>query len=166
MDTTSFGKSFIGLVLVGVIFLIKDVIILIVEIVVNILSLSALREYINKKKKIGATKTENRLSDMSVPSNEINEAATAKLDSTKVRHSKMNKNLTYMVLVICVFSAIGHFLTIACSGAFMISQDMTSYGICFSSSLFISFKHFFNIFIFLLFNNLFLSEFKSFLGFV
>jgi hypothetical protein len=164
MDKTSFGKSFIGVVLVGVIFFIKDVLILIIEIVVNVLSLFALRAYLDKKKSIGATKPENQSSDLSGSSNETKDVTIGRMDS-KNKHNKINKNLTYMVLVICAFSAIGHVSTILCAGAFMVSQDMTSYGVCFSFSLFISFKHFFNIFIFLLFNNLFLKEFKSFIGF-
>ena len=164
MDTTSFGKSIIGLVLVGVIFFIKDVLILIIEILINIISLFGLREYIKKKKSIGALlnmenqslNTNNETNEMTIP--------PIRSESIRVRHTKINKNLTYMVLVICSFSAIGHVLTIACAAAFMVSQDIASYGICFSSSLFISFKNFFNILIFLLFNSLFLNEFRLFMG--
>jgi hypothetical protein len=163
MDTTNFGKSSIGVAIVGVIFLIKDVLFLLAEIAINLLSLLALKKYLNKRKKIvlNAINMENQ----SLDSNEANEMVTTRVGSTRVRHNKINKNLTYMVLVICILSVIGHVLTIACAGAFMLSQDIASYNICFASILFISFKKFFNFFIFLLFNSLFLNEFKLYMGF-
>ena len=75
--------------------------------------------------------------------------------------NRVNRNLTYMVVIMCLLSALEHIFFLYCTFYFLVAQDLTAYGVCYFSNFITSFKHFSNFFVFLIFNSLFLDEFKK-----
>ena len=175
---SEFGQSSIGEVVNNVLFFIKDVVAFIVEIVLNISLVVLLRKHVNKKiKVITLTPDSNPVNNHQIPASPsqmqpptsplgISEGSAQftfrsnSLDPIALAY-KRNKNITMMVVVICVFSGFAHITTIMCNSSLAIAQNSLSYGFCFGANFFLSFKGFSNFFIFFLFNNLFCTETKK-----
>ena len=75
--------------------------------------------------------------------------------------NKVNRKLTKMVVIMCIFSIIEHISFINCTIIYSLRQDVVAFCVCFFSNFSIALKHFSNFFLFLSFNSLFLEEFRN-----
>ena len=163
-DASDFGKSLIGKLSSGIVFFLRDVFTIIVELILNCITVILLKKQFSRKKKMVI---ENEIDDTIDRTEGTSNNATS--SGSKATHgknsnshtSKLNRNLTYTVLLICVFSIFAHVLTLVCTSLFLLGGNLVTNYICFVANLFVSVKHFLNFFIFILFNSLFKKEFKN-----
>ena len=161
---SDFGQSSIGQIVNNVLFFIKDVLVFIIEIVLNVLLVVLITKHKNKKKRVIKTTTIplNSLQPPPSPFRVSSSSSHSTINAAVV--SKRNKNITVMVVVICVFSGFAHVTTIMCNTSLTIAQNTLSYSFCFGANFFLSLKSFSNFFIFLFFNNLFFAEIVNLFG--
>ena len=161
---SDFGQSSIGQIVNNVLFFIKDVLVFIIEIVLNVLLVVLITKHRNKKKRVIKT-TSIHLNNLQPPSSPFRISTNSSRSSFNAAVSrKRNKNITVMVVVICVFSGFAHITTIMCNTSLSIAQNTLSYSFCFGANFFLSFKSFSNFFIFLFFNNLFFNQIVNLFG--
>ena len=175
---SAFGKSETGKTITLVIYFIRDVITLFMEVIFNAISLVLLKKRVSLKKDMMFHKAVIPTIDVSNDKNTYNvtdlnnittEERTIKANNNvnvimtnkKDFLNKVNKNLTIMVVAMCVLSAIMHISFINCTIIFTITQDTTAGPYCFASNFTISLKHFSNFFFFLFFNSLFFQQLKG-----
>ena len=154
---SSFGMSKAGQITSFVTYSIRDVLTLLVEVVLNMLSVILLKRYIRKKKAVlnaAPNKTEST-------SNTQTEALPAAAVNRGEVLARLNTNLTIMVFIMCLFSTLAHVFLITCTTNFLFSQDMLACGLCYLANLFVSIKHASNFFIFVFFNSFFRDEFRK-----
>ena len=121
IDVSSFGKSLIGRVVSIIIWFLRDIFTLFMEIGINIFTIVLLKKNLNKKKFLIEIKRPSLNSNKNkVSSNEShNESLKKNSPITKEQKikikedylSKFNRNLTYSVLTICFFSILTHLFT-------------------------------------------------------
>ena len=175
---SEFGKSDIGKIITLIIYFIRDVVTLIMEVILNTISIFLLKKHLSLKKDMMFHKSDKRTVDESQDkatpdrtdlhnitteenhlkgNNNLNIIISNKNDFL----NKVNKNITIMVVAMCILSAIMHLSFINCTIIFTITQDTTAGPYCFASNLTISLKHFSNFFFFLFFNHLFFEQLKN-----
>ena len=140
---TDFAKSISGKVIAYVIYFIRDVLTLFLEIILNIFSVVLMKKHLDSKRNV-----------VFILENVQNSNLSTNL-------SKADKNITYMVLVMSLLSALQHTSFLACTGYFIMKQDLLAYSICYGSNQIIAIKYSSNFFLFLLFNKLFRKTFKN-----
>jgi hypothetical protein len=140
---TDFSKTPAGIAIVYAIYFIRDVLIMAIEIFTNVLLVVLMKKHLSKKR--------NVIFNMDNP-----EATDVIKNITKA-----DKNLIYMVAIMCLLSGLEHISFLACTGYFLISQDLLAYSTCYASNQIISIKHSSNFFLFFLFNNMFRKAFKN-----
>lgn len=169
---SSFGKSFAGHVITIVIYIIRDVVTLIAEVVLSSLCVILLKRHLLKKKglKLNSLLTVNRVDSTSNGTQLAQTQDSLNDGSRKVRSSqneylasRANKNLTMMVFFMCVCSTLAHLWLISCTTFFLYAQNMFSFGVCYVSSIVLAVKHASNFFLFLFFNSVFMDEVKKIL---
>lgn len=171
---SEFGQSSAGKVVNNVLFFIKDIVAFVVEVVLNIILIVLLRKHIHNKKAmihmtpnpISSPQSQgSSLSPIGISDSPAEITFRSNHSNPKALASKRSKSITVMVVVICVLSGFAHLTSIMCISLLTFSEITLSYHFCFGSSFFLSFKSFWNFFIFFLFNNLFCIEFKKLVGF-
>jgi hypothetical protein len=178
---TSYGTSEVGTILTFIIYGIRDIFLMVVEILVNIASAYFLKQYIDKKSKLlntphtalalgintvhpeslsaqqGTSKTNKTDSKPDKAENALTSQTVARPNTGKV--SKSDRKLCVMVVIMCVLSGIEHFFYITCCAYPYFGSDAIVfhflYYLCF---LAMSIKHSLNLFLFFIFNNKFRSS--------
>ena len=125
---TDFSKLLVGKIIAYVIYFIRDVLTLFLEIVLNILAVVLMKKHLNTKRNV-----------VYISDNAQHSVVSQNL-------SKADKNITYMVLVMSLLSALQHISFLACTGYFLISQDLLAYSICYASNQIIAIKYSSNFF--------------------
>ena len=177
---SNFGQSLIGQVVNNVLFFIKDIVAFTIEVVLNMILIFLLRKHINKKTAI-IHMASNPINSLQSPTTQESSLSRAGVSESRAEiivfrsnnssprklAKKRSKNITVMVVVICLFSGLAHLTSITCNflSLLLITENYLMFGFCFGSNFFLSFKSFLNFFIFFLFNNLFCVEFKKLVGF-
>ena len=165
------GMSQFGKVITFLVYFIRDFLTLLLEIILNVVSLILLKKRMTIKRDIMSMNHKVELAVVEINhenhhnlSNLVTDESPKRSKSNKIDYmSKANKNLTLMVAAMCVLSAIMHMSFINCAVLFSVKLDSTTYNYnyYFFSSFFITFKHFSNFFFFLFFNHLFFEQLKS-----
>ena len=141
-DLTDFADSLSGKIVAYVIYFIRDTLTLFLEAILNIASVVLMKKYLDRKRNVVY---HTDITNLNV-NNDLNKA---------------DKNITYMVIVMSVLSALQHLSFLACTGYFIIRQDLLAYSICYGSNQTISIKYSSNFFVLLLFNKLFRKTIKN-----
>ena len=163
-DNSLFGINFIiqteffltlsGTMLIHVMFEIRDILILLVKLVLNIILVVLIRRYIIK------IKTEKKEFSMRISTNmlhtevPISDKAPNYLNSTE-------RNQTYLAIIMCVFSAIKHLFYIASYIIKFINNDNFAFYIYYLFLLSISIESLTNFLLLYKYNNLFKCEFRK-----
>ena len=173
-SASEFGESLNGRIASGLIFFLRDIATIIAEIILNITTLVLLKRQLSKKskmvmiplKKLPNEEIETEKLFTEEITNNPDPGQTLSSIELKATHNKMNvskldRNLTCMVLLIGFFSIIAHILTLFCTSLYFFDNSLVTSYVCFSANFFVSFKHFLNFFILIMFNNLFQKEFQN-----
>ena len=139
---TNFYLSLSGKIVNYIIFAIKDIFIMCVEIIVNILSLIKLRDHCLKKKKLNIIKSSN--------SKESKDSSVCKGEN------KFSK----LILIMCVFSMVQHFSSISFSIYTRVTLNF-SINVLFFYVFLSTIKNFINFFLFSIFDTNFRKRFKT-----
>ena len=147
---TQFSSSLAGKITAYLLYALRNIIIYFIEIVVNVVLISSLKSFL--KKKLTLTGTLNK-SSLKGASNEQNKL---KNDNKHADHKA-----TVMVLIICMLSTLEHSFYIAYTFYNLFRFDFISNTLFVVSNFLITFKHFFNIFLFCIFNKVFRKNFRN-----
>ena len=149
---TEFSVTTFGKILTYLMFFIRDFITLVVKIWLNVVSIVLIKKYLSK---IGLnSKTKVDIKDSATSTS--NPVSTKKAYMTTV-----DKNLTYIAIVMSVFSSFENLFFIASYAYLAFSINLASWTLYFFSNFIVAIKHISNLFILYLFNNLFREEFRK-----
>ena len=174
-DITDFGRSLPGQILSYANFIIRDVLLLIFEIALNIFNIVLFRNYF--KKKANLLSIQHKISQTPLKSNDTNTNTTETPNDTAPQSSHMSKvnkpkksnqlnnlstqekNLTIMIIIICFFSIVIHifYLIVGILLNFSDSLLTSSTGAFVATTSIL--KHMSNIFFLFLFNVNFRKKF-------
>ena len=143
---TEFSITKFGKILTYLMFFIRDFITLVVKIWLNVVSIVLIKKYLSK---IGL----NSAAKDSVTSTS-NQVSTKKAYMTTV-----DKNLTYIAIIMSVFSSFENLFFIASYIYIAFSLNQVGLTLYFFSNFIVAIKHISNLFILYLFNNVFREEF-------
>jgi hypothetical protein len=172
---SGYASSTLGTVLNIIIFAIRDVLVVIAEIVLSVASVYFLKEYmksksklLNKKTAITATlvRTEALTLEKKVTTNTNAPPVIAQAvveQASKERVSNPDQKLSVMVLIMCLLSILEHVSVVAaCLYLYFGSSQLVFRTIYFCSWESMALKHALNLPIFLVFNNKFRSICRKF----
>ena len=151
---TGFAISPVGKIVTYLMFFVRDFITLVAKIGLNIASIILTKKYFNKLSVSSTTKFERK--DSIIASNQIN------ITTNKTYMATVDKNLTYIAVIMSVLSSLENFFFIISYVYLIISFNQVGLTVYFFSNFMFAIKHCSNLFILFLFNNLFKQEFKKF----
>ena len=184
---TEFSLSLAGEILNYTNYFIRDILIFLVEIVLNVVSVCILKKHLNKKVKSltfelksqkdlshAGTKSDKASSVLIKPNSLTQNVDTKKVNEANLDPNAKNKstsalklaersetNATLMVVLICILSGFEHLLFITMAIYFNYIRNETAFLIGVLGNLGITLKHFFNFIIFYMFNRVFKLEFDQ-----
>ena len=145
---TEFAMSPIGKGITYTVYIIRDIFSLTAKISLNILSVQLIRKYFNKIS-----------SDLHVVT--ITKSNTIASFPEKTYITEVDKNLTYLSVIMCVLSSLENVFFIASYIYVAINFDEIAYLLFFISYFTLALKHFTNLIVLYSFNNLFKDEFRK-----
>ena len=148
---TEFSLSLFGTIITYSIYSIRDIAVLIIKIILNIISVYLVKRYLHRIK-TDIPMTENN------PENQISK-------SQKEYISVTDRNLTYMAILMCIMSAFENFFFAGSYIYYTISINEISTTIIFFSYFILALKNCLNFLAFFLFNKSFNTELKKSLCF-
>ena len=170
-DFTPFTMSLTGTVLNVSTYFFRDVVLLVVQCILAIISISLLKKYFNNKKNVLNRLPPPQNSEIVYSHNSnnliINITNIFQSNNSSIRNN-INKNdhkLTVMIVIMSLLSVIEHFLFLAFVVMFTYFVNENAFLVKALGQLYIPFKHFLNFFLLFLFNNLFRKETKKSFGF-
>lgn len=172
---TQFSLSLAGEILNYANYFIRDILIFVLEIVLNVVSLITLKKHMSKKfktfelqsqkehSKVGSkvTNTPKSVSKVNETSFAISNCAkdvTNKKIAALKQAERSETNATFMIVIICILSGIEHLLFITMAIYFNYIRNETAFLIGALGNLGITLKHFSNFIIFYMFNRVFRVE--------
>jgi hypothetical protein len=141
---SNFALSMIGKVTQFLIYSIRDILTMGLEIFTNVLTIILMKKHFKIKKNVIQNIMENE--ELSALRNHISNA---------------EKNLVQMVVIICLLSVLQHLFFITATTYFTLYQNEVSIYLSYASYQITSIKHLSNFFIFISFNNLFRNAFEK-----
>lgn len=150
---TDFSVSTWGKILTFAMYALRDIVVLIIKVILNIISVYLVRDYLKKIKNDSIFTIDNRQSKTI----DTNLKATSK----KSYISKTDRNLTYMAILMCILSACENILYATSYIYFTISPNTVSLFVAYFSYFSLALKNFFNFIVFFLFNESFNAELKK-----
>ena len=145
---TDFQSSLVGTVIIYSMYFMRDIVTLLAKIVLNIVSIRLIRKYFN------------RISSQAVLNTTIVDLMTMETVQTKTYMTKVDRNLTFISIIMCVFSSIENILYILSFVYIYFSYDEIAFYLFFLSHLSLAVKQCFNIFLLYFFNSQFRIELK------
>lgn len=171
-ELTSFSFGLFGTILNFFTYFLRDVLLLILQCILAIISIILIKRYFKNKKKMitnlpelyqNQTNTCSEATSTTTIQNmnkiQTNDSSASANKNKKI--TRADKNLTIMVLIITFLSIIEHLFFIVLVVALSFFMGTTAFLIVMSSDLFISFKHFLNFFLLYFFNKLFKIEMRK-----
>ena len=148
---SEFSVSLFGSILTYSIYFIRDIVVLIIKIILNILSVHLVKRYLYKIKV-----------DVPISQNNQNEISENQNNKPQKKYIGVtDRNLTYMAILMCIMSAFENFLFVASNIYYTISINEISTTIIFFSYFILAFKNSLNFFAFFFFNKSFNTELKN-----
>jgi hypothetical protein len=158
---TDFFYTFSGTILIHIMFVVRDILIMLVKIVLNIILVVLITRYITKlknEKKEFALRISTNLYNCNIGIAPVS-------NKTSYYLTKTARNQTYLAIIMCVFSVIKHLFYIASYILkFFINDNLLAFYIYYIFLLSISIECLSNIFVFYKLNNLFKRECKKFVN--
>lgn len=158
-DLTEFGKSSTGQIITYIIYFIKDVLCLIIELVLSILSIVLFKKYFKNKannKKIVPALPNSFDSDLNMDAKTVIQLAQQEKLNSK------DKNVTFMVIVMCAFSILMHIMYLVLSVYFSFTvNDFTVNYLAVVAFFICTLKNFSNFLFLYLFNINFRKSFRK-----
>jgi hypothetical protein len=152
LKPTLFSSSSLGKLITYTMNFIRDILTLIIKIIINIYAVVLIRKYFYKVK------------INSKPINNVSSQAENSADlNTKSSYTKVDRNLTFISITMCILSSFENILFIVsyAMAAINIQFNHTFLNVYFFSNVMIAIKHSSNFIILYLFNNVFKEEFKN-----
>ena len=143
---TNFSTSNLGKIITYMIYFIRDILTLVVKIIINIYAVVLIRKYFYK------IKSKNSVSEQIENSTNLN---------TKVSYTKVDRNLTFISITMCILSSFENIFYIASYVKAAFKYDDTLLNLYFFSNVMIAIKHSSNLIILYSFNSVFKEEFKK-----
>ena len=141
---SDFAISVLGKVTQFLIYLVRDILTMGLEIFTNLITIVFMKKHFKTKKKV-------------IPNIMDNEESSA----LKKHISNAEKNLVQMVVIMCLLSILQHLFFIASTTYFSLYQNKISIYLSYVSYQITSIKHLSNFFIFILFNHIFRNSFRK-----
>ena len=164
---TNFSKSVSGMIINSIEYFFRDVVLLIVQIILNVISIHLLRKQIKTKNDLHQKSSENA-SKLLKKKSFIKQ--TSKSSDKNVKHfkiagiiTKAEQNLTIMVVIMTFTTVLEHLFLLLMIYFVTINEDKNSFLISAISNIFISIKYSSNFFIFYSFNRNFKFELNNLL---
>jgi hypothetical protein len=169
VGNTVFAKGEAGTIITFVMYAVRDILLLPVEIVLNILSVYLLKEYIANRAKLlgvgnaaaGGTVVTNlaqpqHLTAAPRTADNAKRAQSVVQTTSQERVSKPDLRLSIMVVIMCFLSILEHVFQILCVACPYFGSDaITFFTYIYLNYLMTDFKHAVNFFLFFIFNNKF-----------
>ena len=151
VDNTSLQRSFYGRIVLYVVYFLRDIVTLLAKIVLNFLSVWGIHKHLKKLRS-------NSVKEYSIKNE--NDDGTKKLAQETM--NKIERNLTYISIIMCVFSSMENIFNIV-SLVYVINiyYNETALFLIFLAHLSIALKHSTNVFVLYFFNQAFKGEFKK-----
>ena len=170
VGTSEFYDSLFGKIIAFLVFILRDVVTLTAELVINIITIVLLKKQINKKigiMFINSNRTDlKKTDDQQLDETEQDiQNVNKNIETIRKNISKSDTNLTHMIIFMSIFSILEHVLFIVSSVYYLISKDQLFFILNFLANFFISIKHVSNFFIFILYNSLFRKAFNGLISF-
>ena len=171
---TKFSVSLSGIIINSIVYIFRDVVLFVVQIVFNLITIVLLKNHLNNKNIIlKRTKQHKEPLLLSSKSTETTHATKIEPTFRNIKHvkikkyksiSKVDQNLSIMFIVMTFFTAFEHLFLLAM--IYLVTFHRTKKSVLFAmvANIVISFKHASNFFLYLLFNKVFRVEFKKFIG--
>ena len=170
---SSFSMSLSGIILNFSTYFFRDVVLLVVQCILAMISIFLLKKYFKNRKNLlihsPSPAPQNSEIKHSHNSNNLTTNVTNNLQSNSLTiNKKIIKNdhkLTMMILIMSLLSVVEHFLFLAFVIFLTYFVSETAFLIATLAELYITFKHFLNFFLLFSFNNFFRKEIKKSFGF-
>ena len=146
---TQFSSSLAGKIIAYILYALRNIIIYIIEVGVNVVLISSLKSFLKIKQTLTGTLNKSSL----------NGASNEQKNDNKSKHA--DHKATVMVLIICLLSTLEHSFYISYTLYNLFRFDFISNVLFVVSNFLITFKHFFNIVLFCVFNKVFRKNIKS-----
>ena len=155
---TNFSKSLPGMTINSLVYLFRDIILFIVQIVLNIMTIYLLREHLKNKKNILTKKRTDKNDTRGLPLRKESRSIKIKHSKKKPFITKVDKNMTIMVVIMALVTAMEHIFLLLMIYSVTLNENNTSFLIAVISCIFISIKNLSNFFLYFSFNKIFRSE--------
>jgi hypothetical protein len=149
-----------GMTINSLVYLFRDIILFIVQIVLNIMTIYLLRQHLKNKKNILKKKSLIKKEKSDLPQRKESRSIVIKHSKKKPFITQVDKNTTIMVVIMASVTAMEHIFLLLMIYSVTINESNTSYLIATIACIFISIKHFSNFFLYFSFNKIFRSELK------
>jgi hypothetical protein len=189
IDLSQLSKSQLGKIITYVEYFFRDIMTLILENILNTMSILLLRRYVSRKQSaLGLSKNtltsrmnenqtneslrqrdqqqaKSQRNDTDIASNRANSLSKLmhKRMEIKANLNKMDLKLTIMVILMCAFSTIEHIMLVICIVYFYYYNNLTAYSIGVTANFIIILKNATNFIFFIIFNNNFKNALKRIL---
>ena len=168
IETSYFSLSLFGTILNFCTYFIRDVVLLIIQCILAIISIYLIKKYFKKKKNmitnpsVSTTNRETVYSEVSsLSASRISNRVQSNVLLIYENIAKADRNMTIMIVIMGLLSVLEHCLFITFVVLLNFFRSDTAYLLVMFGDLFISFKHFLNFFLLYLFNRLFRKELKK-----
>ena len=149
-ESTSFSQSLLAQALNYTNYVLRDIVLLIVEIVLNVMSILFLKKHLAKKTNVLETKRHSKPAEISESLN--------KAHALNTNVNKAEQNATKMVVFICTLSVLEHLFFITMAVYFNYIRDDAVYMVATLCNLWIIIKHFSNFYLLYFYNKIFKKE--------
>ena len=168
---TKFSQTLAGKVLIGMAYFMRDIFTSFLEISINLISIYLLQKYLNEK---GKTNKRKFVSNIQVGndegnlmlSNSLRAMNRSRMTIFRFEISKMDKNVTMMVIILCSISIFVHIISLMSSGLNFYTYNTTTVAISALTAISVTFKNFSNFILFYLFNFNFRKNFRRLFKFL
>ena len=150
---TQFSTGLFGKITTYILYGLRNIVIYLIEIVVNVVLVLSLKSFLKKKQQLTGKFYSNKISF-----NGSIEQSNAK---NYTKSKKLEFKSTVMVLIICLLSTLEHSFYIAYTLYILFNFDFVTNVLFVVSNFLITFKHFFNIVLFCVFNKVFRKNIRS-----
>ena len=163
---TEFSKTQFGNLTEHLIYCLRDLVLLVVQVILNVYSVNQLKVQLSKKKLMLKTSLCRRIliKNQSILTNMIsNDESYSNIQQIIINGAmkRPDQKATIMVIILCTFSIMEHIFLCVMAIYFNIHQNKTAYLLGALGNLSIAVKHGANLVIFYFFNKIFKREFRS-----
>ena len=155
---STFARSFLGKILTYVVYAIRDAFTLVSQFVFGIILIILIKSFSNRRKRLFNLGSPPIPDDSSLNSDSTK---PSKNIETRKRDSNIDRNVTLMVVFMCVLSSVEHLFVLVSTVYFYYIVNSFGYILSLTADFIIILKSLSNFFLFFFFNKLFRDKLKS-----